>query len=150
VSYEHIWVLIGIFALALWAGLVIWARHLREKKRLALREMIHEERMAALEKGADLSQLPADLSDAVGGAGTGPDDDKLAAGQWIQRAAFAAGFLLILGGIGMGLALQMLPGTPELRDLQAMAPLGAIPVLVGAGLLLYAWVDRRLFQGGRP
>jgi hypothetical protein len=146
-SYEHIWVLIGVFALALWAGLVIWARHLREKKRLAVREMIHKERMAALEKGTDLSELPADLAH---GAETGGENATTDPGHWIQRAALAAGFLLILGGIGMGLGFQMLPSTPELRDLQAMAPLGAIPILVGIGLLLYGWIDRRLFRGSHP
>ena len=121
------------------------ARHLRERKRLAVREMIHQERMAALEKGAKLSELPADLA-----KGADPAAETRAGGQWVQRAALAGAFILILGGIGMSLGFLLMPQTPELGDLHQMAPLGAIPVLVGLGLLLYAWVDRWVFGRERP
>jgi len=51
-SYEQVWVLIGVLAIGFWGGLAIWSRHLREVKRLKVREMIHRERMAALERSA--------------------------------------------------------------------------------------------------
>lgn len=143
-SYEHIWVLIVVFTLALWAGLAIWARHLRERKRLAVREMIHQERMVALEKGAQLSELPADLA-----GGTDPEKETETGGQWVQRGALAGAFILILGGMGLSLSLALIPQTPELGDLHDMAALGGVPVLIGLGLLLYTWVDRLLFGRGR-
>jgi len=139
--YEQVWVLIAIA----WVAVIVFARHLRERKRLEVREMIHRERMAALEKGAKLSELPADLA-----KGADPTEETRAGGQWVQRAALAGAFILILGGIGMSLGFLLVPQTPELGDLHQMAPLGAIPVLVGFGLLLYAWVDRRVFGRERP
>ena len=139
-DYEHVWVLIALLGVAV----IIWARHLRERKRLAVREMIHLERMAAIEKGATLSELPADLA-----SGADPAEEARTGGQWVQRAALAGAFILILGGVGLSLGFLLLPQTPELGDLHQMAPLGAIPVLVGFGLLLYAWVDRRVFGGER-
>ena len=146
-SYEQVWFSILVATVALVAGLVIWARHLRENKRLALRELIHEERMTALEKGGALPELPPELARQ---SGSDPETEAVQVGRWVQRAALAAGLVLVLGGAGMWIAFQMLPGTPELRDLQRMAPIGAIPMLVGVGLLLYTWVDRRLFREDRP
>lgn len=142
-SYEQVWFSILVAAFALGCGLAIWARHLREKKRLEVREMIHDERMAALENGTALAELPADLAR---GDDTGAGGESSVNGRWVQRSALAAGFILVLGGLGVMVALSALPSTPELRDLTRMAPVGVIPILVGVGLLLYAWVDRRLFR----
>ncbi len=142
-SYEQVWFSILVATLALGAALAVWARHLREKKRLEVREMIHRERMAALEKGTTLADLPSDLAHE---AGPGPERDRFFDGRWVQRGALAAGFILVLGGLGMMVAFSALPSTPELRDLTRMAPVGVIPILVGIGLLLFAWVDRRLFR----
>lgn len=142
-SYEQVWFSILVITFALGVALAIWARHLREKKRLEVREMIHEERMAALEKGTALAELPADLAR---GDATGAGGERSAEGRWVQRSALAAGLILVLGGLGVMVAFSALPSTPELRDLTRMAPVGVIPILVGVGLLLYAWVDRRLFR----
>lgn len=126
-SYEHVWALVVLFALAIAAGLTVWARHLREAKRLALREMVHRERMAALEKGTALPELPND---------PGPSGvDQL------SRAALLGGLVLVFGGFGLLAALGRVPDTPEMGDLRDLATMGLLPIFAGFGLLLFAILD---------
>jgi hypothetical protein len=134
-SYEQVWIAIFIPALLAAAALAVWARHLREAKRVAEREMIHRERMAALEKGAALPELPAGLRGASEETGNGR--------AWVSQAALLAGLTLLLGGIGLFVAFIMVPDTPEMGGLQAMAPIGLIPAFAGLGLLLFYDLDRR-------
>lgn len=128
-SYEHIWALVVLLAIATAAGLLVWARHLKEGKRLALREMIHRERMAALEKGVALPELPADP------APTGGSD-------YLTRAALLGGLVLVFGGFGLLAALGRVPDTAQVGDLRDLATLGLLPVFTGFGLLLYSVIDR--------
>lgn len=134
-SYEHIWVVIGVLALCAWMGLTVWARHLRDKKRMALREMIHRERMAALEKGVDLPELPVDVAGGAAETGDGP--------AWVGRAALLAGLTLVCAGIGMAAAFGFTPDTSEMGGMRDLAPLGLLPVFAGIGLLLFFVLDRR-------
>jgi hypothetical protein len=135
-SYEHIWALVVLLTLATTAGLLVWARHLKEGKRLALREMIHRERMAALEKGVALPELPADPAPA-------------GASDHLVRAARLGGLVLLFGGIGLTAALFFIPLDPALEDLHHMASMGLLPFFIGLGLLLYTWLDRGSRRAGR-
>lgn len=128
-TYEQIWAVWMLLALAVAAGLAIWAKHLRESKRLALREMIHRERMAALEKGVALPELPPDPAPSS------------AAGQ-LGRAALLGGLVLVFGGLGLLAALGRIPDTAEMGDLRDLASLGMLPIFIGFGLLLYTLLDR--------
>ena len=145
-SYEHIWFLITVLGLAAWGGVTVWARHLRQSKRLEVRQMIHRERMAAFEKGLEPSALPEDLArtDAPWDA-EGPDS----ALPWVQRSALAAGLTLVFVGLGMFLGFHMVPETRELAGLGDLAFLGVVPVFAGVGLLLFWWLDRRISRGER-
>lgn len=127
-TYEQIWAVWVLLALAVAAGLAIWAKHLREAKRLALREMIHRERMTALEKGVALSDDPA--------------RPETTAASHLGRAALLGGLVLVFGGFGLLAALGRIPDTAEMGDLRDLASLGMLPVFTGFGLLLYALLDR--------
>lgn len=132
-SYEHVWAMIGILAVSAGAALAVWARHLREAKRVAVREMLHRERVAALEKGQPLPEVPAETGAADGG-------DPAA---WIGRTALLVGLALLFAGIGFGAAFGLVPDTPETMGMQELAPLGLLPAFTGVGLLLFYLLDRR-------
>lgn len=132
-SYEHVWAVIGILALCAFAALVVWARHLREKKRVEVREMVHRERLAALEKGQPLPEVPGETATA-GGA------DPAA---WVGPAALLAGLALLFAGIGFAAAFGFTPNTPETRGMQDLAAMGFLPAFTGLGLLLFYVLDRR-------
>lgn len=134
-SYEQVWMAILIPALLAAAALAVWARHLREAKRVAEREMLHRERMAALEKGAALPELPAGLRGAGEETGNGR--------AWVSQAALLAGLTLLFAGVGLFVAFIMIPDTPKGDGLHSIAPVGLIPALAGLGLLLFYDFDRR-------
>ncbi|HEX6199391.1 MAG TPA: DUF6249 domain-containing protein [Thermoanaerobaculia bacterium] len=134
-SYEQVWIAIFVPALLAAAALAVWARHLRESKRVAEREMIHRERMAALEKGLALPELPAGLRAPGELSGNGR--------AWVSQAALLAGLTLLFGGIGLFLAFFIIPDTPETAGMQAIAPVGLMPAFAGVGLLLFYVLDRR-------
>lgn len=132
-SYEQTWAVISILMLACAAALAIWARHLREKKRVAIREMVHRERLAALEAGQPLPEA----SEPVGTAAAG---DPAA---WVGRAALLAGLALLFAGIGFAAAFGFTPATPQTVGMQELAPMGFLPAFTGLGLLLFYLLDRR-------
>lgn len=134
-SYEQVWMAIFIPALLAAAALAVWARHLREAKRVAEREMIHRERMAALEKGAALPELPAGLRGAGEETGNGR--------AWVSQAALLAGLTLFFGGLGLFVSFFIIPDTPQADGLHAIAPVGLLPAFAGLGLLLFYVLDRR-------
>lgn len=134
-SYEQVWMVILIPALFAGAGLAVWARHLREKKRVAEREMIHRERMAALEKGVALPELPEGLR----GEGEAPGNGR----AWVSQAALLAGLTLLFGGMGLVAAFFLVPDTPASDGLHSLAPVGLMPAFAGVGLLLFYVLDRR-------
>lgn len=134
-AYEQIWVLIGGVLILGWGAIAALAAQGRSGRRMRIRELLHRERMAALEKGLPLHDLPADLL-------VEPGDDPRAAVN-IERAALGAGLVLLLGGIGMVIGLFLVPETRETGGMSDLASLGAIPMMVGAGLLLYYVLSRR-------
>ena len=134
-SYEQVWIAIFVPGLLAAAALAVWARHLRESKRLAEREMVHRERMVALEKGAALPELLAGLR----APGEVPGNGR----AWVSQAALLAGLTLLFAGVGLFVGFTMVPDTPETAGLHAMAPVGFIPAFAGLGLLLFYDFDRR-------
>jgi hypothetical protein len=138
-SYEQVWAVVTFLAVLGGVALAIWARHLREAKKVALREMIHRERMAALEKGVELPELPGDVVGQERGAADGS--------PWVRSAALLAGVVLLLGGLGLSVSFLLIgPGT-NVSDLSLLWPLGLIPAFTGVGLLLYYLLER---LAGRP
>jgi len=134
-SYEHVWAVIAILTFCIWAGLAIWSRHLREAKRVAMREMIHRERMVALEKGQPLPEVPADAASSIERGGD--------TASWVSRASLLAGLALTFAGIGLLVSFTLTPNRPETAGLGDLASMGFLPIFTGVGLLLFYVLDRR-------
>lgn len=128
-----------VFSIAALAALVLitsaWllSRHVRDAKLLRLREMAHRERLAALERGIE-SSIPR------------PDEFELEPPRPfpLDRLVLGAGIVLTSGGVGTMAAYRLIPRTREMAGMQELWTLGLIPVALGLGLLLYAWISRRL------
>lgn len=124
---QYFWPIFGMVWIFGWvaAGLV-WRAH-SSRRRDKVREMVHRERMLALEKGTPLPEL--DLGENGSAAA-----DKAGG----RRAALALGLMLLFGGTGMMAAFMMAV------DLSDLWPLGLIFLFIGVGLLLYVPLSRFL------
>lgn len=125
-------------------GATILRRHLRQAKLLRLREILHQERMTAMERDlpvpeADTAKIESLLADGDP-ADANPGPPGGASVHWIRLAALALGLTCLFGGVGM------MPGFYYLPDPEASGlwPLGLIPVLIGLGLLLFVQLSRGL------
>lgn len=134
-SYEQMWAVIGISMMGAFAGLAIWARHLRDAKRVAMREMIHRERMMALEKGLAPPEVPAEVASG--------EERGIDAAAWVGRAALLTGLALAFAGFGLFVSFSMVPNRPEVSGLGDLASMGFLPIFTGVGLLLFYVLDRR-------
>lgn len=137
-AYEHIWaVLIILWILGLGA-LAVWREHLRRRHEERLREMVHRERMLALERQVPLPEL-LDLQERAQerAPGTEPGVDLL--GWRPRQPALGCGIVAVTlgGGIAAAFALS------GLEELRAIWPLGLIPLLIGIGFLLVHLLERR-------
>jgi hypothetical protein len=112
----------------------IWGmRYLWTKRADREREMLHRERMLALEKGVPLPELPA------------PEGNGSAVVRYpnaLPNAVLGCGLLLFFLGIGIMAALNTVrfpyPDTPE-----NVWAFGLIPTMLGFGCLVYYWLIRR-------
>ncbi|MDX1382810.1 MAG: DUF6249 domain-containing protein, partial [Thermoanaerobaculia bacterium] len=125
--------LVAAFVLAAW-GLVIVGRHLRDSNRIRAREILHKERVLAMERDAPLPPLPEPLSfDERAGADM--------SGQvlvWFRIVALCIGFFLLFCGIGMTIAFSLEESFEE------VSTVGWIPTFAGIGLLLFYRLSRGL------
>ena len=139
------WLAIVILILGLF-GAAILRRHLREAKLLRLREISHQERMMAMERG-----LPVPDADANGiesllgegeGAATGPGRMNRTSVHWIRLAALAVGLTFLFGGDGA------VPGIYFQSDAEIRGtwPFGLVLIFIGAGLLLFVRLSRALSE----
>jgi len=105
--------------------LVAW--HLRQKRHLEKLNIIHAERMKAMEKGIPLPELPDLPGD------NGQHRPRQGASSWNPRWPLGVGALLIMGGLGTSVAMRL--SAWELhRDLWTF---GLIGVFVGVGMFFY-------------
>lgn len=139
------WIGITILILGLF-GIGILNRHLRDAKLLRLREISHAERMAVMERGLPLSNGDAERLDSLLIGGEGGEPRPVRANptgvHWVRLAALALGLTLLFAGLGL------IPGLYLQSDSEASGtwPLGLIPILMGAGLLLFVWLSRGLAE----
>jgi FtsH-binding integral membrane protein len=122
--------ILGLLALG------VLRRFLRNRQRLRLHEMAHQERMLALEKGLPASEVPAggDFDAWLDEAWT---DRALQAG-WDRRIALALGLVMLFASIGALLFAWLMPAyTRDAVDLKIAAGLAVIPLMASFGLLLY-------------
>lgn len=139
------WIAITLLILGLFAATIL-RRHLRQAKRLRLREILHQERMTAMERGlpvpdADTAKIDSLLADGDGADGN-PERMSGASVHWVRLTALALGLTCVFGGAGM------MPGFYYVNDPEAsgMWPLGLIPVLIGVGLLLFVRLSKGLAE----
>jgi hypothetical protein len=117
-----------------WVLLLILIWHLKGQRRQKRMEMIHKERMIAMEKGVPLPELPdfaepparSMVAETVGSIRINP------------RWPLGLGALFIMVGAGTSLALWL---TVE-RDPHNAWPLGLIGVFFGIGLFLHYFLTR--------
>ena len=130
--------LVGIFV-----GASILRRHLREAKQLRLREIIHTERMKAMEHDTELPETTLDeLATFLGDLDSSPPDDGPTAATgilWVRLTALCLGLTSLFGGIGTAIGLAGV-SDPEANGMWSM---GLIPVFGGIGLLLFYRLSRR-------
>ncbi len=130
-------------------GIRILQKHLRDTKSLKVREMIHKERMIAMERDLPMpegnpeswrleSHSGPESADAV--VRSGAQNERI-----IRLASLCLGLTFLFGGIGfaVGLYLQSDP------MVSGMWGVGLIPVMIGIGLLLFVRLSRGFETNGR-
>jgi hypothetical protein len=109
----------------------VYMLRLHHQRSLRINEMLHEERMAAINQGLELP--PHGELDSASERSATP------------RAALGAGLVLVLGGVGLNVAFRFVPTLGDgATGLHTLSSLGVIPVFVGVGLLIFAWATRAL------
>lgn len=121
--------LLGIVWIFFWAVFILVAWHLRWKRRMHRLELAHRERLAAMEKGLPVPELP-DLE----GEARAKFDARLR--KWLagdlRQLSLLCGLLLFTGGAGTLAALWLVTDAYQ----HAQWPFALIPIAVGCGLLL--------------
>jgi hypothetical protein len=122
-------------------GLGTLRRYLRESKVTRMYEMIHMERLKAMEKDIPLPSLGHDdiVQELTSLRAADPPNGNSRGGMvWLRVYSLFLGLVFLFGGLGVlaGLRWVLVPEASELW------PLGFIPVMVGLGLLLFHQLTR--------
>lgn len=133
------------------AGYQLGDRALRQRRMLRLKEMAHKERLAALEQGVPVAELPdQELEEELMGRGEAAmveTSGSLGNGralQWVRVVALGIGLLSVFSGLGWYVGVRLVPETTDTAGIPALASLGFIPVLSGIGLLLFYAMTRNI------
>jgi hypothetical protein len=129
--YGLVFTVIWVFG---WVLLLILVWHLKGRRRERRIEMIHKERLMAMEKGIPLPELPdfaepparSAIAEAVAAIGLNP------------RWPLGIGAIFVMLGAGVSLALWL---TTD-RDPHAAWPIGLVGVFLGLGLCLHYFLTR--------
>jgi hypothetical protein len=124
-------------------GASLLRRHLREDKQLKLRQIIHDERMKAMEHSQPLPdaadiELARQLSEPPKPARNGRRSETGI--LWVRIVALCIGLTTLLGGIGMTIGFAY-SGMKDLLDIWSV---GLIPAFVGLGLLIFYRLSRNM------
>jgi len=114
---------IPIIAITMGIGIGIVAIILDFRKKQALYEMHHKERLAAIERGMEVPPLPAQFF------------DNLPRGGW-KRSSLRSGLVLTFAGVAIGAAL-LINGNP------GGAAWALVPIAIGLARLLHHRLDPR-------
>jgi hypothetical protein len=124
-------------------GATMLRRHLLDAKKLKLRQLVHEERIKAMESKLPLPEInDVELSDSLSLAS--PKASQFGSGlatsiTWVRLVTLGLGLTLFLGGIGGAVGLSAVSDT----EVSGAWPLSLIPVFVGLGLLLFYRLSRQ-------
>jgi hypothetical protein len=117
-------------------GASLIRRHLREAKQLQLRQIIHEERIKAMEHSLPLPETrDSELIPSIQ-----PQHRLPSAVLWVRIIALFVGLTCIFGGIGMTIGFY----GAEVDDLNQAWSVGLIPVFIGIGLMIFYVMSRKL------
>lgn len=111
-------------------GLFYLLHRQNTKRKLHIYDLIHKERLAAMDKGLPYPELPPYREEEAA-----PTREPR---PWNPRWPLGAGIIGVLGGAGTCLAM-MLSGEQFHRDHWSF---GLIPIFLGVGLWLHYWVTR--------
>ncbi len=136
--------ILGVFGLG--AVLIAWLAH-RSHLRFKLRQMAHEERLAALHKHPELVQeVLRTMQAPTLSTADSPDHQLLR----MRSFSLVTGLVFLFGGAGILAGLIISPR----ESLNSVWSLGLIPILIGVGLLLYvvlsAYWQPRPIHAKRP
>ncbi len=118
-----------ILVLGSW-GLTLVGRSLRDKKMLREREMIHQERMQAMQSGIEVAQQSPTPVPST--------SNPAAHARWFRMVSLGLGLFMLFVGIGMCIAFSIA------EDFEPLWPIGIIPALAGVGFLLFYRLSARL------
>ena len=131
------WALFGSTFVISFVLIVILGEHLRQRRKLALRELIQKERIAALEKGIELTEYNSDI---LGDEHAPVSSSEIYRRkiQWFRFTSLGVGLFLIFGGLGFFLSFYFSNDT-VFND---VASFGGLPFMAGLGLLLFYILSR--------
>lgn len=115
-----------------WALIFYLFHREKTKRRLHVFDLIHKERMQAIEKGLPYPELPPYAIEDEEHHGHSPSKPIS------PRKVAGLAIVIILGGAGALTALII----SQDKHLQSLWSMGLIPIFLGVGLLLYAWINR--------
>lgn len=123
---------VPILAILMGCGLPMIAIYFDYKKRRAIYQLHHEERLAAIEKGLEIPPLPESFF-------SDPDDAEL---DPPERRYVLRGLIWLFAGMGAIWGLSQMDALP--------ATLGAIPTGIGSAYLLYYLIAGRKEPSPEP
>lgn len=131
------WTILAAVVIAAWAILLLVNHHSRTQAVNRAREMLHRERLAAIERDLPPPELTGDEWEAA----TPMIDDSTSAllRRAIPRFFLAVGVLSVFIGLGAVAAFGLAPD----EELQKIWSVGLLPLLFGVGCLLYFLLTRR-------
>ena len=131
---ELLWAGFALVWIFGWAAVWLVRKRAREANAMKRRELVHQERLAAIERGVPLPEIP-DLEDSASDW-LSPEADYVRA-LWLRRVSLFLGLVAVATGVGMCAAFYWSSD----RGFNSMWTLGLIPILAGTGLLLYGVVS---------
>jgi hypothetical protein len=121
------------------AAVLLIAWHMRNKRRLEKLQIIHEERMKAMEKGIPLPEFP-ELEETEGNSIVGKAlASNIEAKPWNPRWPLGVGALLITGGLGTTVAMRL---SEDYGFHNELWPFGLVAVFMGVGMFLFYALTR--------
>lgn len=126
-------------------GASVARRHLREAKQLRLRQIVHEERLKAMEHNVPLPEVDAAVLGGMFDETALPDAGSRRGGValailWVRVLALCLGLASFFGGLGAAVGMRAIKD-PEFSNYWAA---GLIPASIGLGLLIFYVMSRSL------
>jgi len=138
---EFFWTAVALIWVFGWVTFWYLRRRSVEDRTVKLRELLHRERMAAIERGVPLPEIPAEEETTP--IWLRPEAERARA-AWLRRLALILGCFALFTGLGICAGFYWAPD----RGFHGMWTIGMIPSMAGIGLLLYALLAARSGSSG--